>query len=207
MSSTTKLREVTRMEGRLSQTRGLSTDAAIKIVPIGAVDSALLDYLSFVLPGRFEAPCVVSREVFDPKGAYHATRRQYHSTDLLARLHALESGRGGKILAVSELDLFIPIFTFVFGEAQVGGCVALVSIHRLSQQFYGLPEDRQLLFTRAEKEATHELGHAYGLAHCRSYDCVMRFSNSVEDVDLRASEFCPSCEASLRARLGSSLAA
>jgi archaemetzincin len=96
---------------------------------------------------------------------------------------------------VTDLDLFIPIFTFVFGEAQVGGGVALMSTHRLHQEFYGLPEDTRLLFARAEKEAVHELGHTYGLAHCRSFDCVMHFSNSVEQVDLRPGDFCQSCAA------------
>lgn len=179
----------------------------IKLVSIGEVDRELLDYLALVLPARFDMDCVLMPRGFNAQEAYDANRRQYHSTQVLLKLRELDSGDGSRILGITELDLFIPIFTFVFGEAQVGGCVALVSTHRLVQQFYGLPEDRQLLFTRAEKEATHELGHTYGLAHCRSYDCVMRFSNSVEDVDLRAIDFCPACEASLRARRGSSLAA
>lgn len=179
----------------------------IKLVSIGEVDRELLDYLAFVLPPRFDLDCTLMPRKCDAREAYNANRRQYHSTQVLAKLREFDAGDGSRILGITDLDLFIPIFTFVFGEAQVGGGVALVSTHRLSQQFYGLPEDRQLLFTRTEKEATHELGHTCGLAHCRSYDCVMHFSNSVEDVDLRAIDFCPACEASLRARLDSSLAA
>lgn len=183
------------------------TGPRIKLIAIGVVDRELLDYLALVLPARFGMDCTLLRSAFEAQAAYDPNRRQYHSTQMLAKLRESDTGDGSRILGITEVDLFIPIFTFVFGEAQVGGCVALVSTHRLSQQFYGLPEDRQLLFTRAEKEATHELGHAYGLAHCRSYDCVMRFSNSVEDVDLRAIEFCPSCEAGLHARSDSFLAA
>jgi archaemetzincin len=82
-----------------------------------------------------------------------------------------------------------------------------MSTYRLRQQFYGLPADPRLLFARAEKEATHELGHAYGLKHCRSFDCVMRFSNSVEEVDLKACNFCQLCEAGLQVQLGATLAA
>ena len=178
----------------------------IKIVPIGGVDRGLLEYLALTLPGSFGARCV-ELPPSSPRAAYHPTRRQYHSTHLLAALRELDDDNGSKILGVTEVDLFIPIFTFVFGEAQVGGCAALMSTHRLRQQFYGLPENRKLLFARAEKEATHELGHAYGLAHCQSYDCVMRFSNSVEDVDVKANDFCRSCDAKLRAPSDSTLAA
>jgi archaemetzincin len=178
----------------------------IKIVPVGGVDRGLLEYLALTLPGSFGARCV-ELPAWSPDAAYNPARRQYHSTHLLAELRECDDGDGGKILGVTEIDLFIPIFTFVFGEAQVGGCAALMSTHRLRQQFYGLPENRELLFARAEKEATHELGHAYGLAHCQSYDCVMRFSNSVEDVDVKANDFCRSCEVRLRALSDSTLAA
>jgi archaemetzincin len=82
-----------------------------------------------------------------------------------------------------------------------------MSTRRLHQESYGLPEDTRLLFGRAEKEAVHELGHAYGLAHCRSFDCVMRFSNSVEQVDLKPGHFCQLCEAQLNDRSGPILAA
>ncbi len=179
----------------------------IKIVPIGDVDRGLLEYLALTLPGSFGARCVELPASANPRAAYNPTRRQYHSTQLLAELRELDDANGSKILGVTEVDLFIPIFTFVFGEAQVGGCAALMSTHRLCQQFYGLPENKNLLFARAEKEATHELGHAYGLPHCRSNDCVMRFSNSVEDVDVKANGFCRSCDAKLRAHLDSTLAA
>lgn len=179
----------------------------IKLVAIGDVDRGLLEYLALTLPGAFGARCVEIAASMDPQEAYNATRRQYHSTQLLARLREFDDGCASKILGVTELDLFIPIFTFVFGEAQVGGSVALMSTHRLHQSFYGLPEDRELFFARAEKEATHELGHAYGLVHCRNLDCVMRFSNSVEEVDLKSNDFCRLCEARLGAESGSTLAA
>lgn len=185
----------------------LSQPSEIRIVPIGEVDGELLEYLSLMLPGSFAAPCMVLTDVLDPSPSHNATRRQYHSTDLLARLQRFDPGEGQKILGVTEVDLFIPIFTFVFGEAQVGGSRALMSTHRLRQEFYGLPEDRDLLFARAEKEVTHELGHAFGLPHCRSFDCVMRFSNSVEEVDLKGSNFCQLCDTQFGLRSGSTLAA
>ena len=179
----------------------------IRLVSIGDVDRELLEYLMLALPGTFAARSVEVATNLNPQDAYNATRRQYHSTQLLAKLRELDHGHACKILGVTEVDLFIPIFTFVFGEAQVNNSAALMSTHRLHQRFYGLPEDRELLFARAEKEAVHELGHAFGMAHCLNFDCVMRFSNSVEDVDLKASDFCRLCEARLRQECGSTLAA
>ena len=170
----------------------------IKIVPVGTVDLNILDYLALTLPTSLNASCTSSRVSVDTPDASHPPRRQYNSTQLLARLLALSLADGTNLLGVTEVDLFIPILTFVFGEAQLGGRVALISTHRLHPQFYGLPEDRKLFYSRCEKEAKHELGHTRGLTHCRSYDCVMHVSNSVEQVDLKRSTFCATCATFMR---------
>jgi archaemetzincin len=180
--------------------------STIALVAIGEVDQDLLDYLTLTLPGRFEADCVELDLKINFQETYNLSRRQFHSTQLLAKLREVEP-ESSRILGITDLDLFIPIFTFVFGEAQVSERAALMSTHRLHQEFYGLAADGQLLFTRAEKEAIHELGHTHGLAHCRGFDCVMRFSNSVEEVDLKTCNFCQLCQTRLRDRSGSILAA
>jgi archaemetzincin len=84
--------------------------------------------------------------------------------------------------------------TYVFGEAQVGGTAAVVSLARLRQEHYGLTPDRTLLLERLRKESLHELGHTFGLVHCHSRDCVMYLSNTVVDVDTRGRDFCRGCQ-------------
>jgi archaemetzincin len=158
------------------------------------VEPDLLAYLSLAIPGVFDRPCSESGVVVDPLSAYDSKRAQYHSTKLLARLLDNEAENGNRILGVTEADLFIPILTFVFGEAQLGGRVALMSTHRLRPQFYGLGDNKNLFYSRCEKEATHELGHTWGLVHCASYDCAMHVSNSVEQVDLKPASFCDRCK-------------
>jgi archaemetzincin len=165
----------------------------IVLQPIGAVDPALLAFLALSAEEAFRRPARAMVEAMAPDFAYDAVRRQYHSTQLIERLeqHIIAGER--KILGVTEADLFIPIFTFVFGEARLSGRVAVMSVARLRPEFYGRPEDRRLLYQRAEKEALHELGHVHGLVHCPDFACVMHFANGVEEVDVKSDRFCARC--------------
>lgn len=96
-------------------------------------------------------------------------------------------------LICTSVDLYIPIFTFVFGLAKLNGRVAIISSHRLENKYYGLPEDDEALSNRLLKEALHELGHLSGLRHCPQYDCVMTSSSTAEDIDVKSALFCSSC--------------
>ncbi|MEJ2483909.1 MAG: archemetzincin, partial [Gemmatimonadota bacterium] len=104
---------------------------------------------------------------------------------------------GGRIVGITAEDLFIPVLTFVFGQAQLGGPAAVVSGRRLHTDFYGLPSDDRLLVDRAVKEVVHELGHGFGLVPCPDRNCVMSSSTYVEDVDLKGEEYCAACHALL----------
>jgi archaemetzincin len=171
----------------------------IRLVAIGTVARPILEFLAFVLEDDLAMTCTISPARLDVSEAYDPIRQQYHSTRILARLveqhndPLSSSDRLQKILGVADVDLFIPILTFVFGEAQLGRQAAVVSVYRLRQQFYGLPEDDSLLLHRSEKEALHELGHTFGLVHCPDFECVMHYSNSIEQVDLKSNRFCVAC--------------
>lgn len=128
---------------------------------------------------------------------YAPERRQHHATLLLAALLRHLPAPDAKIVGVTAEDLFIPVLTFVFGQSQLDGPAAVVSTHRLHNEFYGLPANETLLRTRTVKEVLHELGHAYGLVHCRDQLCVMRASTYVEEVDLKDAWFCEACAATI----------
>jgi len=98
-----------------------------------------------------------------------------------------------KAVILTSVDLFIPILTFVFGLAKLGGNVAIVSTHRLNSQYYGLPQDDHLLTERLTKEIIHELGHLLQLRHCKNYQCVMANSNTADDMDIKGQRFCLVC--------------
>lgn len=169
--------------------------AEIQIVPVGSVDGDILNFLSVTLGEIIGARCAVKAHAIDPGDAFNAQRRQYNSTSLLQQLLESDNSNAVKLLGVADVDLFIPVLTFVFGEAQLGNRGALMSVHRLRQQFYGLPGDEKLFYERCEKEAVHELGHAFGLVHCKYFECVMHYSNSIEQVDLKSNQFCRTCSA------------
>jgi len=137
---------------------------------------------------------------FEPERAYDPSRGQYLSTAILAGLLTRDIADGERRLAVTAMDLFVPVLTYVFGEAQLDGPAAVVSTHRLRNEAYGMPPDPDLLLERLVKEAVHELGHTHGLLHCVDPGCVMRSSTYVEEIDLKRDDFCSACEHLLDAR-------
>jgi archaemetzincin len=166
----------------------------IDIVPIGEVEETLLLFLKQNIVQTFNIQTRILNRHFDLSPVYDPARNQFNSSGLLLQLINDASPETLKILGVTELDLFMPIFTFLFGEAQLNGIGALVSAHRLHNQFYGIPEDMELLKDRLLKEGIHELGHTFGLIHCFTLKCVMRSSTYVEDIDQKSIHFCKSCE-------------
>jgi archaemetzincin len=164
----------------------------IRLVALGEVERRLLDVVRASLIRAYRAKCEIDSRPIDPSVAYHPERNQYHSTHLVEQLTRLDGGTE-RLLGVAAVDLFIPILTFVFGEAQLGGSCAVVSYHRLHQSFYGLPPDESLLKDRLAKEAVHEMGHTFGLRHCEDYECVMAASHSVEWLDVKGAALCFEC--------------
>jgi archaemetzincin len=171
----------------------------IYVVPIELKDHSYLGKLetfifdTFHLKTRRREFEISLEDVFDPR------RGQYNSSLILQQLIMTPPPDADKILGVLDVDLFIPILTFVFGEAQLKGIGAVVSTQRLHNRFYGLPEDREVTSERLLKEAVHELGHTFGLVHCPQSKCVMNASTYAENIDQKSAELCPSCQKSIKA--------
>jgi archaemetzincin len=157
----------------------------------GAPALALLDRLSVELARRLRVSCHVRESVFDIAFAEDAVRGQYYSSGILAALP--QPPAGGVSLVITESDLFVPVLTFVFGEAQLSGPRAIVSVHRLREEFYGQAPDDSRLDVRLAKEAMHEIGHTQGLRHCENWRCAMASSHSVERLDLKEGLYCRRC--------------
>lgn len=170
----------------------------IEIIAINKIPSALLRELSPELEETFRPlidGCSLGSPLGLPSAAYDARRGQYKAELILDWILQKTSGEN-KTLAITDVDIYVPGLNFVFGLASLGRA-ALVSICRLDPAFYGRPSNRELMWERTAKEAVHELGHVFGLDHCSNPKCVMRFSNSVAEVDGKSSEFCGKCWAKL----------
>jgi archaemetzincin len=167
---------------------------AIRVIPLATVDPSLTEAVRAALAREYATQVSVAAVSLDASFAYHPERQQYHSTEMIEHLAALQ-GDDAIVLGVTSVDLYIPILTFVFGEAHLEGHCAVVSFHRLRQEFYGLPGDSALLEERLVKEAIHEVGHTLGLHHCEDYECVMASSHAVEWLDMKYREICDHCRA------------
>lgn len=174
----------------------------LDLLPIGDLDERLLENLAGALTDSLRVPCRILEPPLDPRFAFHPERGQYHSSELLAAMQPYAENRAWRVLGVTAVDLYIPILTFVFGEAQMGGPCAIVSLHRLQQEFYGLPRDHGVLMERLAKEAVHEVGHTLDLTHCDDYSCAMAPSHAVEWIDLKEAWLCSSCQARVTESVG-----
>ena len=165
------------------------------LVPIQLPDEDVVAVLDRDLPLRFPLVTRVLQMPVDLDRAFDHHRNQYYSTRILAQLVQNSPPDAARILGITGVDLFIPVLTYLYGEAQLGGIGALISTARLRNEFYGLPANVERYHERIIKEAVHELGHTYGLVHCPYPTCIMNQATYIEDVDERGSEFCKSCAA------------
>jgi archaemetzincin len=170
-----------------------ASQGAINILPLGFTDEAFLSGLSERLGTILGQAVNILQSEAEPSHAFDSRRKQYSSTEILDEIRSKSASRFSKIIGITDVDLYVSGLNFVFGQAHLGGEAAIISLARLRPSFYREGENSKLLFSRAVKEAVHELGHTYGLTHCSDRRCVMSFSNSIRDVDLKGESFCESC--------------
>jgi archaemetzincin len=176
-------------------------DGALCVWWIGAdaADAALMEHLRRGLAAVFEVPVAVWPDGDRPADTWDPRRNQHSSTQILRWLATRRPADARRVLAVTDVDLFIPVLTFVYGEAQLNGAVAVVSTARLGAG-PGLG-GRRVLEGRLLKECTHELGHTFGLLHCDTAGCAMTRSATLAAVDRKNAQFCPDCRLLLLDRL------
>jgi len=175
-----------------------SGNKPIGVVPLGEVCELTVKSIAAHILGYFQLDALVLPPMEHPLYAYNERRHQYDAGAIITAMESLSFPQCDKIIGVVDLDLFIPIFVHVLGEARQGGWAALVSIYRLRPSASLSQEALNLQMERAAKVALHELGHLYDLHHCMDGLCLMHFSGGLEDLDQTPLYLCRYCSLYLR---------
>lgn len=168
--------------------------ALINLIPFGRLDALTASIIAAHLQALIGLTADIrpARQL-PPESLLHI-RNQYNASILIENI-AAESGGAPFKMGITDKDITIPILTYVYGESQLGGRAAIISVHRLYH------DDPQRLYLRAAKTALHEAGHMLGLEHCWEIDCLMRFSKQLDQLDRLPMHFCTMCEYEIARRI------
>lgn len=173
----------------------------IKLISFGGFDSIFLNRIKESVKKEFHSNIKIMDGHLDLTDYYDPARRQYNADKILMKMDALFAINDTKIMGLFNVDMFIPIFTYIFGQAYLNGRSGIASVYRLTNERYGIKPDNDLLIERFSKEIIHELGHTFGLIHCKIPDCVMRSGTYVEDIDQKNASFCEHCKTEIDSRM------
>jgi len=165
----------------------------ITLITFGYFEEKLLENIADKVTHELHYPVVIKEGHIDITEFYDPGRRQYNGNKLLKEVDSVYSSDSCKTIGLFNVDLFIPILTYIFGQAFLSGRTGIASLYRFSNERYGMGADHKLAADRFRKEIIHELGHTLGLIHCHVSTCVMRSSTYVEDIDLKGDSLCNKC--------------
>ena len=166
----------------------------IILIKYGHFEKDCLDKVSNGIMREFNLTVVLKEGQIEVSEFYDAKRRQYDGNKLLKEVDFRYPGHRHKSIGLFQVDLFIPILTYIFGQAYLNGRTGIASLSRLKNERYGMKPDIKLHYNRFCKVVIHELGHTYGLKHCYNPICVMRASTYVEDLDQKKEFMCSQCK-------------
>jgi archaemetzincin len=166
----------------------------ITLISFGYFEKGLLELIVNDVEREFSVPVKIREGYMALSEYYDLSRKQYNGNELLKVVDHRFGNDTTKTLGLFNIDLFIPILTYIFGQAFLNGRCGIASIYRLSNERYGLKKDQKVFIDRIRKEVIHELGHTFGLIHCSNPTCVMRSSTYVEDIDQKEHLLCHKCK-------------
>jgi archaemetzincin len=174
----------------------------IILIACGHFEQSLTGRIENDIERTFHYPVIFRKCNLEISRFYNPGRRQYDANDLLEVVSNSCIPGSFKTMGIFRVDLYIPILTYIFGQAELNGNTGIASLYRLRNELYGLEPDNGQLTERFSKVVIHELGHMFGLIHCKYPVCIMRSSTYVEDLDQKEIRFCQTCQAELDLKMG-----
>jgi len=168
------------------------------VLPIGHIPEILSKSVAAYIQGYLNLDTDTLPPFPAPSYAFDKKRLQYNAALIIEKIEKEASDRHKKILGIVNVDLFIPVFTHVLGEARQGGEAAVISVYRLFEDRDSYSSPSSLILERTAKIALHESSHLFNLSHCMDEKCLMHFSGSLEDIDNLSFTFCRYCSAYLK---------
>ena len=165
----------------------------ITLISYGYFDESFLNKIAEAVNNEFLLSVNIKEGHLDITEFYDPVRRQYNGNRLLKEVDTHFATDLNKTIGLFNVDLFIPILTYIFGQAFLNGRTGIASLYRFSNERYGMVSDDRFILERFRKEVIHELGHTFGLIHCHIPTCVMRSSTYVEDIDQKSTNLCIKC--------------
>lgn len=169
----------------------------IHFISFGYFEKEILEKILRDVELEYSIPVKIRDGHLDLSDFYDPSRSQYNGNKILQELDSKYASDNSKTLGLFNVDLFIPILTYIFGQAMLNGRSGIASLYRLSNERYGIVKEEHILADRFRKEVIHELGHMFGLIHCHDPECVMRSSTYVEDIDQKKQFLCAKCRSKL----------
>ena len=170
----------------------------IGVVPVGDIPELAPKVIAAHISGYLNLSAEILTPLELPAAAFDEIQLQYDAAKILRLFESGPYGSYDKIIGVFDIDLFIPTFAYVFGEATQGGKYALVSLFRLAKAKKSHNPPSAIVCERAAKVALHEVGHLYNLAHCEDKNCLMHYSGGLADLDDIPLYFCRYCNTYFR---------
>lgn len=170
----------------------------ITLISFSYFEKDFLEKLAGAIKQEFLFSVNIKEGHIDLSEFYDPGRRQYDGTRLLKEVGSMFPRGSIKILGLFNVDLYIPILTYLFGQAYLKGNAGIASTYRLRNELYGMRQNEDLLRDRFRKVCIHELGHSFGLIHCHSPACVMKSSTYVEDIDQKDQNLCIKCREEIK---------
>jgi len=175
----------------------------IILISYGQFDADFLSSIAESITIEFNLPVAIEEKYIELAHFYDPARRQYDANKLLKQIDTFSNFESIKRIGLFRVDLFIPILTYIFGQAFLNGKAGIASLYRLKNELYGIEPNDQILLERFKKVIIHELGHTFGLKHCHTPSCVMLSSTYMEDIDQKKKGFCAKCLGELEQGLSS----